>query len=215
MRKSRGSGSRKAARSTARTRHAREAAKRNVTPFRWSRRNGLLGEKVSKVVGDRSRRADKRRRGGGGGEGKGRNECQGGFRKRGNSLEGFHAGTRPRATAQSIELSISRLGGSSDKVTHPLVPHLPFASRSSRPLFCFSYMCVCPPPSVLSTFRLRRFDLRLLERSWRWCFRVIANRTEPVDRQEPLPPDQRSLGRKFLQFIVEIRRLIGQFRAHA
>ena len=115
--------------------------------------------------GDGSRRADKRRRGG-------RDERQGGFRKRGNSLEGFHAGTRPRATAQSIELSISRLGGSSDKVTHPLVPHLPFASRSSRPLFCFSSLslraCVCVfSPSSLSTFRLRRFDLRLLERSWR------------------------------------------------
>lgn len=42
------------------------------------------------------------------------------FRERGNSLEGFHGGTRPRAAAQSIELSISRLAGSSDKVAHPL-----------------------------------------------------------------------------------------------
>lgn len=64
-----------------------------------------LREKVSKGVRDRSRVGD--------------------FRKRGNSLEGFHGGTRPRATAQSIELSISRLVGSSDKVTHPPVPHLP------------------------------------------------------------------------------------------
>lgn len=37
------------------------------------------------------------------------------FRKRRNSLGGFYAGTRPRATAQSIELSISWLVGSPDK----------------------------------------------------------------------------------------------------
>lgn len=143
---------------------AREAAKRNITPFRRSRGNGLLGKKYRRwLVIDRGGRT---RAGEEGQRGKERNECQGGFRKRGNSLEGFHAGTRPRATAQSIELSISRLGGSSDKVTHPLVPHLPFASCSSRPLFCFFSVCVCvSSPSALSTFHLRPFDLRLLERS--------------------------------------------------
>lgn len=47
------------------------------------------------------------------------------FGERGNSLEGFHGGTRPRAAAQSIELSISRLAGSSDKAARPL-PRLPF-----------------------------------------------------------------------------------------
>ncbi|CAL1680635.1 unnamed protein product [Lasius platythorax] len=42
------------------------------------------------------------------------------FRKRRNSLEGFYAGTRPCATAQSIELSISWLVGSPDKANGPL-----------------------------------------------------------------------------------------------
>lgn len=55
---------------------------------------------------------------------------RGGFRKCGNSLEGFHAEARQRATAQSIELSISRLVGPSDKVTHPT-----FAAST----FCFAY----------------------------------------------------------------------------
>lgn len=46
------------------------------------------------------------------------------FGKRGNSLEGFHGGTRPRAAAQSIELSISRLAGSPDKVAHLSPPRV-------------------------------------------------------------------------------------------
>ena len=150
----------------------------------WRRFEGMDFSEKSIEGGDGSRRADKRWRGG-------RDERQGGFRKRGNSLEGFHAGTRPRATAQSIELSISRLGGSSDKVTHPLVPHLPFASRSSRPLFCFSSLslrvcvCVCVLSLLfvyISSSTIRPSFARAILTFW-----VIANRTEPVDRREPLP----------------------------
>jgi len=63
------------------------------------------------------------------------------FRKRKNSLGKFYAGTRPRATAQSIELSISWLVGWPDKANQP----------SAR--------------LTAYTPRLRRFDLRLLERS--------------------------------------------------
>lgn len=117
------------ARSTARMVQGltREAAKRNVVPFREVGEMDCSKKYRRWLVIDRGGPA--RRVG---------HECWGGFRKRGNSLEGFHAGTRPRATAQSIELSISRLGGSSDKVTHPLVPHLPFVSPPSHPLSSFS-----------------------------------------------------------------------------
>lgn len=55
------------------------------------------------------------------------------FGKRGNSLEGFHGGTRPRAAAQSIELSISRLAGSPDKVAHLSPPRFVSSPANVRP----------------------------------------------------------------------------------
>lgn len=72
-----------------------------------------------------------------------------------NSLVGFYGKRRrSRATAQSIELSISRFAGTSDKANH--------TTRSTTTVITTSY-----PFSTLP-FRktlLRLFDLRLLRRS--------------------------------------------------
>lgn len=84
------------------------------------------------------------------------------MRKRRNSLGGFYAGTRPCATAQSIELSISRLVGSPDKANQP-PPHASSLCTPRRNLVFNDSTFVCSNDLNCSSHQRRVSQATVLE----------------------------------------------------